>query len=814
MQNCPVCKSSFINKGYYSECANRECTTLFLKDKAVHVDLEKVKLLLKDSTLKTNKLAKSMLNFLIDRGFLTKAQLAYIVGEINPKGNDTLQRVASSRSGKKFSVGTIYKDIPDTPIMEAAKEMAQDLKKVGVKIDLEKLNRDFSEKDMDSEIIYVTGKEELMDPKTFEHMDFAIPEFNPLQSVTAKYVNEDINLVVAANTSSGKTIVAEQFISPIIKMGKKAVYISPLKALTQEKFDDWTDPEHYFSRYNCEIMTSDYGVITPERVKKLNASHIISLTSEMFDSRTRKYDSEKNEWLKEVGIVIIDEAHLLGMKGRGDNLESAIMRFTDQNPVAKIVFLSATMPNINELANWLSFLNGKKTTLIKSDWRPIQLDAHLVPYQDYGDYSQNERAKAETVIKIVQEHPTDKFLIFTHTKKLGRMITELLQMRLHEDVEFHMSDLTKEKRRALESSFKQKDGGLRLLVATSTLAWGINAPARRVIVAGIHRGIEQVTSMEVIQMIGRSGRYGIDDKGDAYILLPERSFDDYKTILNSENIMSKISNPSVMGFHAISEMVRGVITNKEELNGWYRRTLAYFQDGTVDVEDITTKVESDLIRQLALKIDELYKPTGLGVVSAKMYYHPVTVVNWYFNFSALSINEESKDDPLWLSAALSMPMEYYPPSEVKFLIKGYEELCRRAGITNKITFDPTTGYLFYSILTGNINSYFFSQAQALKMDSSRIVQAIQLIDNLYGRWKFSSDFYNTLRGRLLYGVPTELLELCRIKGIGGKKATALHKLGVRTINDVVNPNFKNLVFSVLGKKAEDYINNARGLEST
>jgi DNA polymerase elongation subunit (family B) len=78
--------------------------------------------------------------------------------------------------------------------------------------------------------------------------------------------------------------------------------------------------------------------------------------------------------------VLVSNCHLLGMEGRGDHLESAMMRFSAINPKCKIIALSATMPNVKEIASWLTLLNGKKSLLIKSEWRPVQLDIHYETY--------------------------------------------------------------------------------------------------------------------------------------------------------------------------------------------------------------------------------------------------------------------------------------------------------------------------------------------------------------------------------------------------------------------------------------------------
>jgi replicative superfamily II helicase len=786
MKQCPICKANFITKGTYSECSNMICPTFLFGEKALFVDFEKVKDLLASPVLTTNKLARSYLSFLTTKGFLTKGQLVYVIGTLSPKGTKTLQSIVMDRTNKKIDLGKWFVDIN--------KDKVEPIKEIGTT--------------KQSTITVVTGEEPPLPTKDFKYIDYPFQFFNPLQSVTANFIEHDVNVVVSAPTSSGKTIVAEQFIAPIVANGKKAIYVSPLKALTQEKYDDWTNG-HTFSKYKIEILTGDY-ILTPARVKEVSAANIILLTSEMLDSRTRKISSEKNDWLYDVGVVIIDEAHLLGMDGRGDNLESAIIRFTEQNPKAKIIFLSATMPNVIELADWLNYLNGKESVLLQSDWRPIKLDIHYTPYYDYGKYKEKEQNKANKIYEILRDFPDDKFIVFTHTKAMGRMVQDMVTTRLRERVEFHSADLTKDVRIRLEKEFKDKDKGLRILVATSTLAWGINAPARRVVVAGVHRGMTEVTSMEIIQMVGRSGRYGIDDKGDAYILIPETDAEYWEErISNSENVISRMKNPDVLTFHAISEIVRGTITNRIDLINWYKRTLAFFQDKRVDFELYAEDIEDALISLQALKIEEgSYKATGLGKVSAWMYYHPRDVYHWYKSMAKMVENKiDYVNNPLWISYVLSMYKEFFPPQTAQGAVSAYKEKCSM----NNITIHPSYAYGFtiYSMLTNTLrDEYFFPIAREVKRDIERVVQAIGMIDTMYGKWDIPKEDHNSVKLMVYYEVERKMVDLCKIKWVGKQKAILLYKNGIKTLNDFVNAKYRGIIKGVMAAKLDEALTSA------
>ena len=247
---------------------------------------------------------------------------------------------------------------------------------------------------------------------------------------------------------------------------KKVLYCSPLRSLTNEKYEDW---QKIFPEYKICIMTGDYN-LSHIRAKELNQADILCLTSEMVDSRSRKFEDEKSGWMKDVGLIIVDEAHIISTN-RGSAVEVGIMRFTKINPDARILFLSATMPNVEDFRKWLTVLNGKKTEVINSDWRPTQLNWHFETYDIHAQYKDQELQKLGLTINRVKEKADEKFLIFVHTKNTGR----LLERQLKEqgiDTHFHNANLELAERLEIEKKFADRDNGIRVLISTSTLAWG------------------------------------------------------------------------------------------------------------------------------------------------------------------------------------------------------------------------------------------------------------------------------------------------------------------------------------------------------
>lgn len=639
---------------------------------------------------------------------------------------------------------------------------------------------------------------ELIDTKDFPHLNFKFEKFNPVQSRVFEYYDQDINLIVAAATSAGKTAIAEMFMSNSIANGKKAVFLSPLKAVSQEKYEDWTDESHDWSKLNVSIVTGDYQ-LTEARVKELNAANVIIMTTEMMDSRTRRIHAEKNDWLLDVGTVVMDESHLITMKGRGDKCESAIMRFTKQNPHCKIVFLSATMPNVSELAEWLSSLNDKKTELINSNYRPCKLNIHHERYNDFGRYQERESNKMKGAIEITQQHPNDKFIIFVHAKAIGRSIYSYLKDNLDEKVELHNADLELAERIRVSNSFKSKDG-IRIIVATSTLAWGINLPARRVIVVGVHRGLNEVEPLDIKQEAGRAGRVGFDPEGDAYILLPDSKFMHYKQWCKDiPPIISTMNNQDVLAFHIVSEISEGEVRDIESLMDWYNRSLAAFQSNFLDrveAESLLNKLEKIRIIE---KHGKYYRITRLGRIAAHLYFSPYSIAGWYFNFNRVFQEDIGKEDVAisWALANIQENMENYVPKDLATSVADYKMRCNYKGlVANDVL--AFIGFCYECCLTYS-DAISPVQKRNLQYDIERVISALEMIDNRYASWG-KGNYWKRLEMRIRYEITWEQTQLCSLKGIGGVFVRKLFDAGIESISSFKYKENKDKIVGILGSK--------------
>lgn len=655
-----------------------------------------------------------------------------------------------------------------------------------------------------AEVIQIEHTDECAKTSKYRYAKWDFDTFNPLQTKLLETYKGDSNIAIAAATSAGKTVCAEMYMAYEVRKRKgKAVYVGPLKALAKEKEQDWTDESHHFNDLNVSIVTGDYR-LTARRLEELNKSDVIVMTPEMMASRCRNHKSEKSDFLKEVGTVVFDESHLLTVPGRGDHIEVALMKLVQINPNVRIVLLSATMPNVDEICEWVSNLTGRDTYYLKSDYRPCPLNIH---YEEYWDgernYEANEIQKIGKACGIVEYYNEDKFLIFVHTKRTGRMMLEHLK-RYGVEAEFHNADLSLKQRLDLEKRFKDKNG-IRVIVATSTLAWGLNLPARRVIVTGVHRGLDVVENYDIWQMVGRAGRPRFDPVGDAYILIPETDRKQWimrlkKNTKIKSTLLDYVGNEDnphykTLAFHVVSEIHYGNIKTAEGFKEWFRDSLAHHQDVGFDDTVIDRTIQL-LLQYKAIRIEDgEYKCTPIGMIASMFYYSPFDVSDLRRNFHFVFEKKLDGND-----FALAMAMGNVDTYRWGVVSKhereqmfSFEAKIRKLFGDGAFTVAAIkAGYAYYNMLKGQRNNPTFAALQgALSMDLDRTMQVIHSIDAMSSKWD-RKEWFKILRLRLLYGVEPHLVELCQIPNIGQARATRLFNKNIRNVGDFVSHDIGTL----------------------
>ena len=634
-----------------------------------------------------------------------------------------------------------------------------------------------------SKVFSLADATELVAANKFKYGKFNFDFFNPVQSSLFEVFEEDCNGLIAAATSCGKTVMSEMFASYTLRvLKKKFIFLCPLRALALEKYHDWTNPNHHFSDLNIGIYTGDF-----KEKDGFEKHDIIIMTSEMLNHKIRQITDKS--FVDEIGLLVSDETHMLGVEGRGPHLESALLHFSRLNPEARLILLSGTLPNVGQITEWLVSLNNKRTFIIKSSFRPCQLKTHCLTY----DETLGARdGIAEECCRLVSKFSSDKFIIFVHVKALGNYLVNKLESRGVES-EFHNADLDSSSRQEIENKFKN-DKNLRVIIATSTLAQGLNLPARRVIIAGVHRGSTLVPSFDILQMCGRAGRPQFDPQGDAYIIFPPNNLrENIDLCTKAANVESKLIEKSATDeyqtfiFHLLAEIYCKRVSNISEIDLWYSKTLACFQNKKYNLEQLKELLVK-LARLSCIKYDEKtgsLQIAALGKISVLFYVNPFIVAAYSRNFTALFSKDQFND--IHICLALANHQENLIGS-----ISADDQVNMRNFIEklNKVTTASypdaviKNAFIHHRALHGQFDPKYASIMKGIQNDFSRTIAVLKAIDGWSRKWK-QSDFFSTLEKRMKYGVPARLVGLVEIKNIGKIRAEKLYTAGFKNKSDIV-----------------------------
>lgn len=641
--------------------------------------------------------------------------------------------------------------------------------------------------------------------------------FNPVQSELIDYYDKDINCIVAASTSAGKTVCAEIFLSyDIRKNKKKGVILFPIKALAQEKYDDWTSPSHHFSDLKIRILTGDYR----QNLKNEDDFDILIMTSEMLNSKSRL---SKDNFMKKVGTLVVDESHMIGSPGRGDHLEVGLINFINLNSSSKIVLLSATMPNIDEISGWLKKISKKDCFVLNSNYRPCPLKIHYEPYEDnFSGYNQIEEEKINKCLDVIEYYPKDKFLVFVHTKKTGELLKNAL-IDAGIDTEFHNAGLEKNRRIELENKFKN-DPNFRVIVATSTLACGLNLPSRRVIVVGVNRGLELVENSNIMQMCGRAGRPRYDKKGDAYILLPKTQINVLKNKIskienvNSQLLISQQGSYKVLSFHLVNEIYNKNINTLDDVYNWYEKTLCRFQSFDIDSGVLDSTLKNLKNKQIISENDGKLSTTNIGKISSIFYYPPFDVADFKNNLK-LYYKFDFEDDYFlsFILANIDTNRSNVISKSEKNIIENYKSKLNSilSNLAIKCFYNDSClkfAYCYYCLLNGLHNSELSGNIRNIQMDFPRTAEVLKSI-NSFDLKLFDDDFFEILKIRIQNGVPKHLVDLCRLPNIGRQRSKKLYENKIKNINQLLSTDICKLqeILNLKKEVVEDILLFARSL---
>ncbi|KAJ1663298.1 ATP-dependent RNA helicase mtr4 [Coemansia sp. RSA 1813] len=414
-------------------------------------------------------------------------------------------------------------------------------------------------------------------------------ELDPFQQASVQCIDSNESVLVAAHTSAGKTVVAEYAIAQCLRDKQRVIYTSPIKALSNQKYREFLEE------------FGDVGLMTGDVTINPQASCLV-MTTEILRSMLYR----GSEVMREVAWVVFDEIHYMRDKERGVVWEETIILLPHQ---VHFVFLSATIPNAMQFAEWITKTHEQACHVVYTDFRPTPLQHYLFPQggdgihlvvDEKGQFREENFQRAITVLQEAQGQAADDIgskdkakkgktnkgkqsgsksdiykivkmimsrnyhpvIVFCFSKReceglalqmskldfnqdaekdmvaevfnnaissLGEDDRRLPQIEnilplLKRGIGIHHSGLLPILKEVIEILFQE--GLLKCLFATETFSIGLNMPARTVVFTSVRKfdgkNFRWVMSGEYIQMSGRAGRRGLDDRGVVILMVDEK----------------------------------------------------------------------------------------------------------------------------------------------------------------------------------------------------------------------------------------------------------------------------------------------------
>jgi len=455
---------------------------------------------------------------------------------------------------------------------------------------------------------------------------FGFPfELDDFQKEACKCIENKESVVVCAPTGAGKTVIAEYAIQCALKDDERIFYTTPLKALSNQKFNDFSQ------KYGADKV----GLLTGDSSFNRNAQ-IVVMTTEVF--RNMLYCTNFGsitDNMQKVRYVVLDEVHYMNDEQRGTVWEESII-YCPTN--VQIIALSATVANADKLTEWINTVHSK-TKLINTDFRPVPLRYYyfdssqpntILPLLSPGgllnkkirpekrDFRRGPRGKAQQkshvkdVVRNLFEKDMLPAIYFTFSRKkcdeqmekcsslclvtkqeqeeIRRIIDEYIAENpylynnkhieyLLQGVASHHAGLLPSWKVLVEKLFQK--GLIKVVFATETLAAGINMPARSTVISSVSKrtddGHRMLTASEFLQMSGRAGRRGMDEVG--YVTIVGTPFQSPQEVAD---LVLSDANPLESRFAPSYSMVLNLLQrfNIEEAKELILKSFGYFSSNS------------------------------------------------------------------------------------------------------------------------------------------------------------------------------------------------------------------------------------------
>jgi helicase len=654
---------------------------------------------------------------------------------------------------------------------------------------------------------------------------------------------EGKNLVLASPTASGKTLVAELCaLKHVLEKNGRIIYLTPLRALASEKFDEFRKYGNIAKkderRIRIGISTGDFDSTDPW----LERYDIIITTNEKADSLLR----HRAKWMDEIALVVADEVHLLNDAERGPTLEVVLARLMQVNPDIQILALSATINNVDEIAAWL------KADHVTTEWRPVTLKEGVllndeIQYKD-GDARKIEKKTKDSGINLALstiksggqalvfastrksavtlakkfasevegvlskpakrslEHEADRVLAAGERTRVSESLAELVKR----GAAFHHAGLGGGHRRIIEDAFRQ--GKIKVLTATPTLAFGVNLPARTVIIQDYRRyeagyGYYPISVLEYKQMAGRAGRPKYDKCGEAILLAKTADEADYLLesyiLARPERIWSRLAVERIMRSHVLATIAADFAHAEQGLYEFFGRTFYAHQYDTEAIKGLIAKILKYLYDEVMIEIfgDEI-NATEFGKRVSELYIDPV---------SAVIIRDSLKRKPACLTDLSFLHMIAHTPDMGPILRPYTQELDEIAVFAeeHKAEFmadvpDEWEDRISYEEFMGEVKTAMTLQAWIEELTEDQVIEKFRVqpgdlyrtIENakwlLHATHELALLFGDKLvlpqtlelGARVEKGVKKELLSLVKLEGVGRVRGRIVFNAGYKTMEDI------------------------------
>ncbi|KAJ4300389.1 putative steryl acetyl hydrolase mug81 [Collariella sp. IMI 366227] len=424
--------------------------------------------------------------------------------------------------------------------------------------------------------------------------------FNPMQTqLFHTLYHRSANVLLGSPTGSGKTVAAELAMWWAFRErpGSKVVYIAPMKALVRERVKDWGVRLARPLGLKLVELTGDN---TPD-TRTIQDADIIITTPEKWDGISRSWQTRG--YVRKVSLVIIDEIHLLA-GDRGPILEIIVSRMnyiaSSTKNAVRLLGMSTACANATDLGNWLG-VKDEGLFNFRHSVRPVPLELYIDGFPEVRGFCPlMQSMNRPTFLAVLNHSPEKPVIVFVPSRRqtrltakdlinlcgmednprrflnmdeddlqlnLSRVKDEALKEAISFGIGLHHAGLVESDRQLAEELFLNNK--IQILIATSTLAWGVNLPAHLVVVKGTQyydAKIEAYKDMDltdVLQMLGRAGRPQFDNSGVARIFTQESKKDFYKHFLHT-GFPVESSLHTVLDNHLCAEICAETIITKQD----------------------------------------------------------------------------------------------------------------------------------------------------------------------------------------------------------------------------------------------------------